>query len=115
MMSIDVSRVRCITARVVVARMRIALIIAERIPAIVVTDVDNGDESGTPPTVIAVVGTTRTPGPTASVKDPASIVIWSPTPWFITNPCPAIRRTPHPATMAIWSPINVHVDGTRVW
>jgi hypothetical protein len=88
--------------------------ISEWIPTIVVADIDEYYKRGSPPTVIAEVRTPRTPCPVTVVIHPSSIVIWRPSPGFITHPGPTIRRTPYPVTVSIWRPINVDVNGARV-
>jgi len=87
--------------------------ISEWIPTIVITHIDEDYERGSPPAVIAEVGTPRTPRPVTVVIHPSSVVIWRPSPGFITHPGPTIRRTPYPVTISIWRPINV-VDGARM-
>src|SRR6476620_4104650 len=89
--------------------------IPKGVPAIVVAHIDDYNERGSPPAMTAEVCTARTPGPVAAVIDPTSVVIWRPAPWFIPHPGPTIRRTPHPVTVTIRCPINVAVDGARMW
>lgn len=94
----------------IVTGMRVALVIRQWIPADVVSEryVEyKRDQRRTPPTALRLEFTTRAPGPGIVVIDPASVVIRRPTPWFITNPGPAIRRTPRPMTVAIRRPIVV--------
>src|SRR5262249_46304803 len=95
--------------------MGISFVIVERIPAIIVVDRDKSDECGTPPTVIADVGATRTPCPVPVVKDTASVVIRGPTPWLISHPGPTVRRTPNPVAISIRRPIGVDIDGGIMW
>jgi hypothetical protein len=88
--------------------------ISERIPTIVIANIDEYYKRGSPPAVIAEVCTPRTPRPVTAVINPPSVVIWRPPPRFITHPGPTIRRTPHPATISIRRPIGVYVNRARV-
>src|SRR6267142_728087 len=51
-----------------------------------------------------------TPGPIAIVVNPTTIVIRCPTPGFITNPRPPIRRNPGPMSVAVRRPVVVGVN-----
>ena len=89
------------------------MMISEWIPTIVIANIDEYYQRGSPPAVIAQVCTARTPRPVTAVIHPSSVVIWRPSPGFITYPGPTIWRTPYPVTISIWRPINV-VDGGRM-
>jgi len=103
----------------IMSRIRIALVVRQRIPANIVaerkTKIDKRNKRGPPPASLLVEVTTRHPDPNAVVMHPAPIVIRRPTPGFETNPSPAIRRTPRPMTITIWRPVAERVDYTRVW
>jgi len=100
----------------ITTRMRIALVIVQRIPADVVAkrDVENKrDQRRTPPTAIVIKLAARTPSPVTVDINPTTVVIRRPAPWLVTNPRPAIRRTPGPLTVTIRRPIVIHAD--RAW
>lgn len=81
----------------IVTRMRISLVIRQRVPANVITEVNvenERDQCRTPPTPLPVKLAAWTPGPKTVVINPTTIVIGRPTPRFISHPRPAIRRTP---------------------
>ena len=95
--------------------MRVAVVIRERVPANVVAEREmEGDERWTPPAATPVIMATRAPRPVVVVIDPASVMIRSPTPRFIPNPGPTVRRTPGPATVAVWRPVVIVVDDCDV-
>ena len=111
---VGMQRTRAIVL-VVVTRMRIALVIVQRIPADVVAE-RNGkrDERRPPPTAMPVITAARTPGPIVVVIDPAAVVIRRPAPRLVANPGPAVRRNPTPAAVTIGRPVIVVVDDRRV-
>ena len=59
---------------------------------------------GGPERVIANVNRTRPPGPRIAVREPAAIVIGSPSPWLITNPRPSVVGLICPTAITIWNP-----------
>jgi hypothetical protein len=93
--------------------MRIMLSISERVPTIVIANVDEDHKRRPPPTVIIVISAARTPCPISTMKDPAAVVVGRPTPWFITYPGPAIRGTPDPMTISIRRPIGIDIGDAR--
>src|SRR5687767_15629674 len=100
----------------VTTRPRITMMIRERIPRNVVADRNvESYESRTPPTTIAMVVAARTPGPVVVVVDPATVVIRSPTPRFISDPRPTVRPNPGPGPMTIRRPVYVVVDDRDMW
>lgn len=102
----------------IVTRMRIALVITQRIPADVITerDVENErDERRTPPAPVAIKQAARSPGPVTVVVNPAPVVIRRPSPRLVSNPRPAVRRAPRPLPVTIRRPIAVDVDRARKW
>jgi hypothetical protein len=90
--------------------MRIVLMIIEWIPTIVIVDDCKSDERRSPPTAVMVERATRTPRPVTVSENPTTIVIWRPSPWFITDPGPTIRWTPNPMTVTIRRPVRIDVD-----
>src|SRR3990172_4650540 len=58
---------------------------------------------------MAIVLAARAPGPVVVVIDPATIVIWSPSPRLITDPRPSVGCKPGPMTITIWSPVVIAV------
>src|SRR5688572_7605328 len=98
--------------------MRIPLVVRQRIPADVVSEReikrDESDERGPPPTSFLVKLAARHPCPVVVVKDPAAVVIRSPTPRFIPDPGPTVRRKPRPMTVAIRRPVRVRVQHAGV-
>ena len=102
----------------IMSRMRISLVIIQRIPAHVVAERDvehKCDERRAPPAPLLVELAARGPRPIAVVIDPAPVVIRGPAPRLITNPRPAVRRTPGPMTVAIRRPVSVDAEGTGIW
>src|SRR6185295_178041 len=94
-----------------VSRMRVTLMIVQRIPANVIAKRNvKRYQRGSPPAAVPVVKTSRAPRPVAVIVDPAAIVIRSPTPRFVAHPGPAIRGNPAPATVAIRRPVVVVID-----
>src|SRR4026209_708004 len=94
----------------IVMRMRIALVIIQRVPADVIAERDvehKRDECGAPPASVPVVLAARAPGPVAVVINPTPVVIRRPAPRLVTNPRPTVRRTPRPMTVAIRRPVAV--------
>ncbi len=97
----------------IVTRMRIALVIRQRIPADVVSKryvEHKRDEGRPPPTALPMKLTARTPGPHVVVVNPTAVVIRRPTPRFISDPGPTVRRTPRPLPVTIRRPIVVGAD-----
>ena len=102
----------------IASRMRISLVIVQRIPAHVITkrDVeDKRDQRRAPPTSLFVKLAARAPRPVIVVVNPTTVVIRRPAPRLVTNPRPTVRRTPGPITVAIWRPVAVDADGARMW
>src|SRR5205085_9724065 len=100
----------------IVARVRIGLMVAERIPADVravrTAEGDEDDERGPPPTaMLVVIVTARGPAPEVIVIDPTPVVIRGPAPRLVANPSPTVRRTPDPVAVAIGHPIIIVDDG----
>src|SRR5258706_7889755 len=92
-------------------RIRVVLVIVQRIPADVITkNYLERDQRGPPPTAMTVILAARTPGPIVVVVNPAAVVIRSPAPGLLAHPGPTIRRNPVPIPIPIWSPIVVTVD-----
>jgi hypothetical protein len=98
----------------IVARVRIALVIRQRIPADVLAErkieVYKSDECRSPPTAVPIKPATRYPRPIVIVIDPTAVVIRRPSPRFVTDPRPAIRLDPGPGTITIWRPIVISAD-----
>src|SRR5437868_2949077 len=100
----------------IVTRVRIGLMVAERIPADVravrVAEGDERDQRGPPPTaMLIVIVTARGPAPIVVVIDPAPVVIRGPAPRLVADPSPTVRRTPDPVPVAIGGPIIIVGDG----
>ena len=96
-------------------RIRVMLVIVQRIPANVITkNYSERDQRGPPPTAMPVILTARAPGPIVVVVNPATVVIWRPAPGLQAHPGPAIRWNPGPITITIGSPIVVSIDGAGV-
>lgn len=98
---------------------RIALAIAQGIPADALAvrsrDIDEDDESGTPPcSVIIIAVAARRPAPTVVVIDPATIMVRRPAPRLVADPSPSVRRTPDPVAVAIGRPVVIVVDDRHV-
>jgi hypothetical protein len=102
----------------IVSRTWIAMVIGKRIPTDLIAEVDvdyKSHQSRPPPTTLAIVLASRSPGPVVVVIDPAAIVIGRPAPWLMTYPGPAIGRTPGPLAISIRYPIVVSSNGGCVW
>ena len=105
--------VSTIVVPAIVTRMRIALVIRQRVPADVVSKryvEHKRDEGRPPPTALAMELTARTPGPGVVVVDPTAVVIRRPTPRFMSDPGPTVRWTPRPLPITIRRPIVVGSD-----
>jgi len=101
----------------IMPRMRIPLVIIERVPADVVAkrDVENKrDQRGPPPASLPIKLAARAPRPIAVVLNPAAVVIRRPAPRLVTNPRPAVRRTPTPLAVAIRRPVAVYAQRARM-
>jgi hypothetical protein len=102
-----------VIAMTITTRMRIALVIIQRIPADVVTERDvehERDQRRTPPTAVVVELAARAPRPVTVEVNPTAVVIRRPAPRLVANPRPAIRRTPGPLPVTIRRPIAVDAD-----
>ena len=104
--------VRVVTA--IMLRVRITLVVRQGIPADIVakgeTKPDESDERRTPHTSSSIERAAWHPRPGVVVVDPTAEVIRCPTPRFVANPRPAVRRTPGPMTVTIRRPIAERVD-----
>lgn len=110
---ITVTRMTVTIPMSIVSRMRILLVVIQRVPADVVAKrevEDKRDERGPPPASVSVKLAARAPRPVAVVINPAAIVIRRPAPRLVTDPRPAVRRAPAPLAVAIRSPIAVDVE-----
>src|SRR5690242_4215524 len=115
-MSAAITRVSIAIVMTVATRMRIALVIIQRIPTDVIAKRDVKHERHqrrTPPTAIAIKLAARTPRPVTVVINPATIVIRRPSPRLVSNPRPTVRRTPGPLPVTIWHPIAIPADRAR--
>src|ERR1700722_276955 len=65
---------------------------------------EKGHIRGRPDRIVSAVNRPRPPAPIPAIDEPASIVIWSPAPGLVGNPCPAIVRFIHPTAVAIRRP-----------
>src|ERR1044072_18623 len=98
--------------------MRISLVVRQRIPANVIAkrNVEHKrNQRRSPPTAFSVKLAAWTPRPIVVDEDPAAVVVRRPTPRFIADPRPAVRRTPSPLAVTIWRPIAVNANRRRMW
>src|SRR6478672_8820957 len=72
--------------------------------ASMVAEANKEDECRRPQRTIAHIKRSRPPTPAVTVKKPATIVIWSPAPWLVTDPSPSVVGLPNPSSSLIWSP-----------
>lgn len=101
----------------IVTRTRISLVIRQRVPTNIVAERNvehERDECRSPPTAMSVMLTSRTPCPIPIVVYPATVVVRRPTPRFIPDPCPAVRRTPRPMAITIRRPVGECADGCHM-
>lgn len=87
------------------------MMIRQRIPTVIGSEIDvDIDEryQRRPPPGRAIIAV-RTPRPIVVIVNPSTPVIRRPTPRFIADPRPSIRRYPRPMTVTIRGPVAVGI------
>ena len=105
-----------VTVVAIITRVRIAVVIRQRIPADVGSEREvESNERRPPPTAVPVVPAARHPDPVVVVEDPAAVVIRRPSPRFVADPRPTVWWTPGPMAVSIWRPICVTRQDSGPW